>query len=104
MLFLFVQIDFVEFHRIEKDALPLPDESVDRSVGKGQVIFADGKLFLQGEDGVVGLVQPDPGEYKEVSRFEIGRGNYPTWTLPVISGGRLYIRDQELLRCYDVSQ
>ncbi len=76
----------------------------DRSVGKGQVIFADGKLFLQGEDGIVGLVTPDPGEYKEISRFEVGRGKYPTWTLPVIADGRLYIRDQDLLRCYDVSE
>ncbi len=76
----------------------------DRSVGKGQVIFADGKLFLQGEDGIVGLVTPDPGEYKEISRFEVGRGKYPTWALPVIADGRLYIRDQDLLRCYDVSE
>ena len=76
----------------------------DRSVGKGQVIVADGRLYLQGEDGVVGLVHPDPGEYKEISRFEIGRGNHPTWTLPVIADGRLYVRDQELLRCYDISK
>jgi len=76
----------------------------DRSVGKGQVIFADGNLYLQGEDGVVGLVTPDPGEYKEMSRFDVGRGNFPTWTLPVIADGRLYIRDQDLLRCYDVKE
>ena len=76
----------------------------DRSVGKGQVIFADGNLYLQGEDGVVGLVTPDPTRYRETSRFEIGRGNYPTWTLPVIADGRLYIRDQKLLRCYDVKE
>ena len=74
----------------------------DRSVGKGQVIYADGLLYLQGEDGVIGLAEASPEGYKEISRFEIGRGNYPTWTLPVIAGGRLLIRDQEMLTAYDV--
>ncbi len=74
----------------------------DRSVGKGQIIYADGRLYILGEDGVVGLVEPDPGEYREISRFEIGRGDYPTWTLPVIAAGRLYLRDQNRLYAYDV--
>jgi len=74
----------------------------DRSVGKGQVIVADGKLYLLGEDGVVGLAVPEPGGYREISRFDIGRGNFPTWTLPAISGSKLYLRDQEMLSCYDV--
>ena len=74
----------------------------DRSVGKGQIIHADGRLYILGEDGVVGLVEPDPGEYREVSRFEIGRRDYPTWTLPVISGGRLYLRDQGRLYAFDI--
>lgn len=74
----------------------------DRSVGKGQVIYADGLLYLQGEDGAVGLAEATPEAYKEISRFEIGRGNYPTWTLPVIAGGRLLIRDQGMLTAYDI--
>ena len=75
---------------------------VDRSVGKGQVLYADGRLYLLSEDGVVGMAEATPEGYKEISRFEIGRGNYPTWTLPVISGGVLYLRDQDLLYAYDV--
>lgn len=74
----------------------------DRSVGKGQVIYADGLLYLQGEDGAVGLAEATPEGYREISRFDIGRGNYPTWTLPVIAGGRLLIRDQEMLTAYDI--
>ncbi len=74
----------------------------DRSVGKGQVIYADGLLYLQSEDGTVGLAEATPDAYKEISRFDIGRGNYPTWTLPVIAGGRLLIRDQEMLTAYDI--
>lgn len=74
----------------------------DRSVGKGQMILADGRLYILSDDGVVGLVEPDPGEYREISRFEIGSRDYPTWTLPVIADGTLYLRDQERLYAYNV--
>ena len=74
----------------------------DRSVGKGQMIYADGRFYILSDDGVVGLVEPDPSEYREVSRFEIGSRDYPTWTLPVISDGTLYLRDQERLYAYSI--
>ena len=74
----------------------------DRSVGKGQMILADGRLYILSDSGVVGLVEPDPGEYREISRFEIGSGDYPTWTLPIISDGTLYLRDQDRLYAYNV--
>ena len=72
----------------------------DRSVGKGQVIFADGRLYLLGEDGVVGMAEATPEAYREISRFEIGREDFPTWTLPVIHDGRLWLRDQDTLFSY----
>ena len=70
----------------------------DRSVGKGSLTYADGKLYLLGEGGVVGLAEASPTGYKEKSRFNIPRGELPTWTPPVISGGRLYLREQDNLR------
>jgi outer membrane protein assembly factor BamB len=74
----------------------------DRSVGKGSVIYADGHLYCQGEDGVIALVEASPEAYKEKSRFTLGRGGYPLWTLPVISNGRLYVRDQDTLYNFQV--
>ena len=74
----------------------------DRSVGKGQIIHADGRLYILSDDGVVGLVEPSPTEYREISRFVIGSRDYPTWTLPVIADGTLYLRDQERLYAYNV--
>lgn len=74
----------------------------DRAVGKGQVIYADGRLYLLSEDGVVGMAKATPDGYEEISRFEIGRGDYPTWTLPAINDGLLYIRDQDVLAAYKV--
>lgn len=76
----------------------------DRSVGKGQIIFGDGLLILQGEGGQVALAEADPKAYREISRFDFGRGEYPFWTLPVVSNGHLFLRDQDRLACFKVSK
>ncbi|MDE0166306.1 MAG: PQQ-like beta-propeller repeat protein [Bryobacterales bacterium] len=75
----------------------------DRSVGKGQVIAAEGLLYLLSEDGVAGLAEATPEGYRERSRFSIPRGRYPTWALPVVANGRLYLREQDTLYAYDIS-
>jgi outer membrane protein assembly factor BamB len=74
----------------------------DRSVGKGSVAYADGHLYCLSENGVVGLVEATPQAYREKSRFEIPRGEFPTWTPPVIANGRLYLREQDNLYCHDI--
>jgi outer membrane protein assembly factor BamB len=74
----------------------------DRSVGKGNVTYAEGKLYALSEDGVVGLIEATPAGYKEISRFSIQRNQFPTWTPPVISNGRMYLREQDNLYCYDI--
>jgi outer membrane protein assembly factor BamB len=74
----------------------------DRSVGKGSLVYADGNLYCFSENGVVGLVEATPTGYKEKGRFRIAQGNLPTWTHPVVAGGRLYLRDQDTIYAYDV--
>ncbi len=76
----------------------------DRSVGKGSVTYADGHLYCLGEEGVMGLVEATPQAYREKSRFAIPRGDFPTWTPPVIANGRLYLREQDNLYSYDIKQ
>lgn len=76
----------------------------DRSVGKGQVIFADGKLYLYSENGILGMVQATPEGYRELARHEIGRGEYNTWALPVIADGKLIVRDQDVARAFDIGK
>ena len=76
----------------------------DRSVGKGSLVYADGRLYLFSEQGVVGLVEATPTGYVEKGRFRIEQGSLPTWTHPVVAGGRLYIRDQDTIYAYDVRQ
>src|SRR5262249_35811030 len=74
----------------------------NRSVGKGLVTFADGKLYALSEDGVVGLVNANPKAYEELSRFDIPHGSLPPWSPPVISDAKLYLRDQDNLSVYDI--
>jgi outer membrane protein assembly factor BamB len=76
----------------------------DRSVGKGSLVYADGNLYCFSENGVVGLVEATPTGYKEKGRFRIQQDSLPTWTHPVVAGGRLYLRDQDTIYAYDVRQ
>jgi len=76
----------------------------DRSVGKGSLTYADGHLYCYSENGVVGLVEATPAGYKEKGRFQIQQGSLPTWSHPVVAGGRLYLRDQDTVYCYDVRE
>lgn len=74
----------------------------DRSVGKGSVIFADDRLYLFSERGVMGLAEATPQGYREHGRFTIQAGARPTWSHPVVANGKLYIRDQDTIYAYDV--
>lgn len=74
-----------------------------RSVGKGSLTVADGKLFLLGERHRVGLAEATAEAYREGGRFDLERIDEPSWAYPVVSDGRLYIRDQNTLTAYDVS-
>jgi outer membrane protein assembly factor BamB len=76
----------------------------DRSVGKGSLVYADGNLYCFSENGVVGLVEATPTGYKEKGRFRIPQDSLPTWTHPVVAGGRLYLRDQDTIYAFDIRE
>jgi hypothetical protein len=75
----------------------------DRSVGKGSITAADGMLYVMSEKNRVGLVRATPESYQEVSRFQTERKSSKSWAHPVVSGGRLYIRNRDDLLCYDIA-
>ena len=75
----------------------------DRKGPKGSLLFADGRLYLRSEDGPVLLVEPSKEGFVERGRFEQpDRNSAPAWAHPIVANGKLYIRDQGLLLCYDV--
>jgi len=70
---------------------------------KGSLALADGLLYYRMEDGAILLIEPSPKQYTERSRFEQpDRSKLPAWSHPVIANGKLYVRDQDILFCYDV--
>lgn len=75
----------------------------DRSVGKASLCYADRHLYVLSEDGVVGLVEANPKQYREKGRFKLPvRSDRHSWPHPIIADGRLYIRDQQYIHCFDV--
>jgi outer membrane protein assembly factor BamB len=75
----------------------------NRSVGKGSLTYADGMLYVLGENLTAGLVDASPAAYTERSRFQIGDQGWPSWAHPVVAGGRLYLRNQGVLTSYVVA-
>src|SRR5688572_9101091 len=74
----------------------------DRSVGKGSLTYADGNLYILSESNTVGLVAAIPTGYEEKGRFGIPDRGIESWAHPVVSAGRLYIRNQGSLASYDI--
>ncbi len=75
----------------------------DRSVGKGSLVAAGDRLYLYSETGVVALAEANPAAYREHGRFQIRAGSLPTWSHPVVSGGTLFLREQDTIYAYDVA-
>ena len=73
-----------------------------RSVGKGAITYADGRLYVLSEDNVVGLAEVSASGYREVGRFQIADQGLPSWAHPVVSGKRLFVRNQNVLAAYDI--
>jgi len=82
-----------------------------RAFDKGAVAYADGMLYcLEERSGTVALVEASPAGWKEHGRFKpepqskIRLPDGRIWTHPVISNGKLYLRDQDLIYCYAVKK
>jgi len=79
----------------------------ERALGAASLCYADGRLYLHGENGEVALVEPSPEGYREKGRFTPGEPTHSNpmekaWAYPVVANGGLYIRDHGMLWCYDV--
>ncbi len=71
--------------------------------GKGSIACADGRLYYRNEGGPIILAEANPEKYVEHGRFSLPqRSGKPSWPHPVVANGKLYIRDQQYLFCYDV--
>ena len=81
-----------------------------KALGKGAIAYADGMFYCLGEgDGRVILIEATPKGWTPKGEFTISpqtnqrNPKGKVWTHPVISNGKMYLRDQELIFCYDIS-
>lgn len=73
--------------------------------GSAAIVYADGDVIFRYQSGEVALIEATPDEYKLKGVFTPEYvGKSPCWAQPVVAGGKLYLRDQDKLMCYDVSE
>jgi outer membrane protein assembly factor BamB len=69
--------------------------------GKGSLILAHDKLVVTGETGMLVLAEADAAGYKQIAEARVFRGARK-WTPPVLAHGRLYVRDEAMVKCLDL--
>lgn len=78
----------------------------ERGIGPCSWFVADGRIYLHAESGEVALLEPTSEAFREKGRFtppnQPPRGPAKAWPYPIVANGRLYIREQSALWCFDV--
>jgi hypothetical protein len=81
----------------------------EKSIAPASLCYAEGLLYVHGENGDVALVEATPKAYREKGNFtppgqpkHLHGFGEKAWAYPVVANGRLYVRDQGVLWCYDV--
>ncbi len=81
-------------------------EKKERSAGSGSaaIAYADGRLYVRYENGVMALVEASPKGFNEISAFKIPNSGGSSWSHPVVWDGKLFLKEQGNLYCYDIKQ
>ena len=76
----------------------------EERTGKGSITYADGRLYFRDESaGNLWLIEANPKEYALTGKFkQPDRSSKAAWAYPVIANGKLYVRDQEIMHCYNI--
>ncbi len=82
----------------------LPWKRKARANGSAAVLWADGHLWFRYEkDALVALIEATPDEFRVKGTFKAAVDDGPSWAHPVIHDGKLYLRANDALMCYDVT-
>lgn len=73
----------------------------ERGFDKGTVLLVNDQLLIYGENGVVALADANSAKYQERARFTFSTRR-AGWSVPVVANGRLYLRDQDKVACFEV--
>jgi hypothetical protein len=70
--------------------------------GSAAVTYADGDLIFRYQDGKVALIEANPREYRLKGEFTPVHQDRESWAHPVVADGKLYLREQDVLMCYNL--
>jgi outer membrane protein assembly factor BamB len=73
-----------------------------RGFAKGSLMVADGHLIILGENGNLAVADASPQGYRQSGSFQFSHQR--CWSVPVLADGKLYLRDQEQIVCYDLKK
>ena len=74
----------------------------EKITGRGNIIYADGMLYLYGDNGEIVLAEPLANSFKKISAFNVPYGADQHWAHLVIGHGRLFVRHGTSLMVYDL--
>ncbi len=74
----------------------------ERGFGKGSLLLADGRLMVLGEDGKLAVSPATPEGFQPQSTFRFSENR--CWTMPVVAGGKLYLRDESEIACFSLKK
>jgi outer membrane protein assembly factor BamB/protein-L-isoaspartate O-methyltransferase len=76
----------------------------EKQLGRCTYTVADGRLYVRSQKGAMYLAAADPKAYRSFGEFTPPQGDakQPAWTFPVVANGHLFVRDFDVLLCYDV--
>jgi outer membrane protein assembly factor BamB len=75
----------------------------ERGVGAASLIYAEGMLYVRGHGSEIALVAANPEKYTEKGRFkQPSRSKVQGWPHPSLANGGFYVRDENVLLCFDV--
>ena len=80
----------------------------ERALGAASLCYADGRLYLHGENGEAALVEASADAYREHGRFappnqpKHSQAMEKAWAYPIVANGKLYLRDHSSIWCYDL--
>ena len=73
-----------------------------QAIAKGNVIYADGMLFIYSEKGELALVPATPAGFNVASKAKVELGSAQHWAHIVINNGRLFVRHGKSLIAYKI--
>ncbi len=70
--------------------------------GSAAITYADGRLIFRYQNGTVALIEATPEGYRLSGTLTPEYQEDKSWSHPVVVDGKLYLREQDKLMCYDV--